>query len=57
MKKIKNLFPAIYDFENLFYAYKAAIKGKRYRADVMKFTDRLEDNLIILQKRIDLGNV
>ena len=55
MKKIKNLFPAIYDFENLFYAYKAAIKGKRYRADVMKFTDRLEDNLIILQNELIWG--
>lgn len=55
MKKIKNLFPAIYDFENLFYAYKAAIKGKRYRADVMRFTDRLEDNLIILQNELIWG--
>ncbi|MCX4336821.1 MAG: hypothetical protein OSJ42_07265, partial [Bacteroidales bacterium] len=49
LKKIKGLFPKIYDFENLFYAYKAAIKCKRYRQDVMEYTDRLEDNLIILQ--------
>lgn len=55
MKKIKGLFPAIYEFENLYHAYKAAIKGKRYRTDVMKFTDRLEDNLIILQNELIWG--
>lgn len=52
MKKIRGLFPKIYDFENLFYAYKAAIKCKRYREDVMQYTDRLEDNLIILQNEL-----
>ena len=55
MKKIKGLFPKIYDFENLFYAYKAAIKCKRYRQDVMEYTDRLEDNLIILQNEFIWG--
>lgn len=55
MKKIKGLFPKIYDFENLFYAYKAAIKSKRYRQDVMEYTDRLEDNLIILQNELIWG--
>lgn len=52
MKKIKGLFPKIYDFENLFCAYKAAIKCKRYRPDVMQYTDCLEDNLIILQNEL-----
>ena len=28
MHKIKNIFPMIYDFENLFNAYKAGIKCK-----------------------------
>ncbi|WP_373220870.1 reverse transcriptase/maturase family protein [Mediterraneibacter gnavus] len=55
MKKIKGLFPKIYDFENLFYSYKAAIKCKRYRQDVMEYTDRLEDNLIILQNELIWG--
>lgn len=55
LKKIKGLFPKIYDFENLFYAYKAAIKCKRYRQDVMEYTDRLEDNLIILQNEFIWG--
>lgn len=49
MQTIKNLFPKIYDFENLFNAYKAGIKCKRYREDVMQYTDKLEENLIILQ--------
>lgn len=38
----------IYDFENLFNAYKAGIKCKRYRPDVMAYTDKLEENLIEL---------
>lgn len=49
MQTIKNIFPLIYDFENLFNAYKKAIKCKRYRPDVMEYTDRLEENLIELQ--------
>ena len=49
MHKIKNIFPMIYDFENLFNAYKAGIKCKRYRPDVMAYTDKLEENLIELQ--------
>lgn len=49
MNKIKNLFPKIYDFENLFYAYKDGIKQKRDRPDVMAYTEKLEENLITLQ--------
>lgn len=52
MQTIKNIFPLIYDFENLFNAYKKAIKCKRYRADVMEYTDRLEENLIELQNEL-----
>lgn len=52
MWQIRNLFPKIYDFENLHCAYKAAIKSKRYRQDVMQFTDKLEDNLINLQNEL-----
>lgn len=52
MNKIKNIFPLIYDFENLFDAYKKAVKCKRYRPDVMEYTDRLEENLIELQNEL-----
>ena len=52
MKRIKNIFSEIYDFENLYYAYKDAIKGKRYREDIMLYTDKLEENLIELQNEL-----
>lgn len=52
MKRIKNIYQNIYDFENLFYAYKAAIKNKRYREEVMIYTNKLEDNLIDLQNEL-----
>lgn len=52
MKRIKNLYPAIYDFENLFNAYKDGIKLKRDRPDVMAYTDNLEENLITLQNEL-----
>lgn len=52
LQTIKNIFPLIYDFENLFNAYKKAIKCKRYRPDVMEYTDRLEENLIELQNEL-----
>ena len=49
VNKIKNLFPKIFDFENLFDAYKAGIRGKRDRPDIMVYTENLEGNLIELQ--------
>lgn len=52
MKKIKNLFPKIYDFENLFYAYKDGIRQKRDRPDIMAYTENLEENLITLQNEL-----
>lgn len=55
MQTIKNLFPKIYDFENLLEAYKAAIKSKRYRPDVMEYADKLEENLFDLQNNLIWG--
>lgn len=55
MKTINNLFPKIYDFENLFEAYKLAVKTKRYRPDVMEYMDRLEENLFELQNQLMWG--
>ena len=51
-KTHKNLYPQIYDFENLHTAYLKARKGKRYAADVLKFSIRLEENLIDLQNHL-----
>jgi retron-type reverse transcriptase len=52
MQTIKNIFPKIYDFENLFDAWKDGIKSKRYRDDVMTFSDKLEENLIEIQNEL-----
>jgi len=51
-KAYKNLYPQIYDFENLHTAYIKARKGKRYAADVLKFSARLEENLIDIQNQL-----
>ena len=52
-----NLFSQIYDFENLYNAYLKARRGKRDRREVLKFELNLEENLIPITERIDLGNV
>lgn len=52
MHKIRGLYEQIYDFENLHQAYLKARKGKRYRIEVMKFTNRLEENLIQIQNEL-----
>lgn len=51
-KKLKNIYSKIYDFDNLYQAYLLARKNKRYRNDVLKFTDNLEENLIQLQNEL-----
>lgn len=48
-KILENIYPKIYDYENLYNAYLKARKNKRYRNDVLKFSNNLEENLIILQ--------
>lgn len=47
-----NLYPQIYDFQNLYDAYLKARKGKRYRKEVLTFSSTLEENLIILQNEL-----
>ena len=49
MKRLKELYSKIYDFENLFIAYLEARKGKRYRNEILDFTNNLEENLIDIQ--------
>jgi len=51
-KRIKGLYPQIYDFENLYQAYRQARKCKRFRDEVLQFTDNLEENLIELQNHL-----
>lgn len=52
MKTIKNLYAGIYDFENLYIAWELARKGKRYREEVLEFTNNLEENLINIQNHL-----
>ena len=52
MKTYKNLYPQIYDFENLYLAFRAARKGKRSRVDVATFEFNMEHNLLALQNEL-----
>jgi retron-type reverse transcriptase len=55
MKTYKNLYPLIYAFDNLYRAYVKARRGKRYQAEVLKFTMGLEDNLLGLYRELQGG--
>jgi len=55
VKRFTNLYEKIYDFENLYQAWEAARKGKRYRDEVMGFSSNLESNLINLQNHLIHG--
>lgn len=52
METLRNIYPEIYSFENLYKAYLEARRNKRYRNDVLKFTAHLEENLIQLQNEL-----
>lgn len=52
MKRVGQLFGEIVEYENLYAAYKEAIKGKRYKPEILRFTQNLEENLIILQNEL-----
>jgi RNA-directed DNA polymerase len=52
MKTSKNLYPQIYDFENLYVAYRRARLGKRDRVAVASFEFDLERNLLQLQSEL-----
>ena len=51
-KTYNNLWNKVIDWENLYLAYTAARKGKRYQSDVLKFSSNLEENLIDIQNRL-----
>ncbi|WP_129627516.1 reverse transcriptase domain-containing protein [Candidatus Oscillochloris fontis] len=52
MKTYRNLYPQVYDFENLYHAYRAARRAKRGRAEVARFEARVEDHLFALQTEL-----
>lgn len=51
-KRVGNLYFKNLTYEQLYYAYLNAAKGKRYRADVLEFTANLESNLLSLLEEL-----
>lgn len=47
-KRIGNLYLPNCNYSSLYNAYRNAAKGKRFRGDVLQFTDNLEGNLLAL---------
>lgn len=52
MKRIGNLYPKIYDLNNLYSAYIKARRHKRYRDEILRYTFDLPEQLIALQNEI-----
>ena len=52
MAKIKNVYDYIVSDENIYKAYLNARKSKRYRKDVLIFTQNLEANLVKIQNEL-----
>lgn len=51
-RKLENIYHKIYDYENLYEAYINARKNKRYRNEVLEFTNNLDENLITIQNEL-----
>jgi RNA-directed DNA polymerase len=51
-KRFDNLYSQIIDFENLWYAYRAAAKGKRCKDAVARFSFHLEERLLELESEL-----
>ena len=47
-----DLWDEIISWDNLHSAYKEAARGKRYRIDVLKFTQNVEENLLNIQNHL-----
>ena len=52
MKTYKHLYPQVYDFENLYLAYRKARKGKRGRSQPAMFERVQDDELLNLQEEL-----
>lgn len=49
---LDDVYDRICEYEELYHSHLEARKGKRYRDDVLLFTDKLEENLIELQNEL-----
>jgi RNA-directed DNA polymerase len=52
VKTYRNLYPQVYEFENLFYAYRQARRGKRGKGSVAAFIRSQEQELLALQDEL-----
>ncbi len=52
MKTYGDLYPQIYNFDNIHLAYLKARKSKRYKCEVMRFSSHLEENLVDIQNHL-----
>jgi RNA-directed DNA polymerase len=52
LKTYRHLYPKIWDWDNLYLAYRKARKGKRGKRPAAEFEFRLEDNLVALQEEL-----
>ena len=52
MKTYRNLYPQIWDFENLYLAYRKARKGKRGKEPAAAFEQVQEKELLALQDEL-----
>lgn len=55
-KTYNNLWPEITDWDNLYKAFLAARKGKRYKPGALRFCARLEENITDIQNRLLWGS-
>lgn len=53
MKSYDITISDIANYDNLYFAYQSAAKGKRYRDDVLNFSQALGENLIVLLVEIE----
>lgn len=49
---LKDIYSGMCDFEELYECYLDARRGKRYRDDILLFTDNLEANLLQVQREL-----
>lgn len=56
MKTYKNLYPEVISFNNLYWAYREARKGKRDQVNIADFEFNLETNLLKLQRELKSCN-
>lgn len=48
----QSIYKQIYDFENLYAAWKASQKGQKYQPHTLKYSLNLEENLVNLQNQL-----